>query len=53
VPRQHVGVGAAGDHFAVDQHAVAIENDKLDARIQWRLNAAVLSRFVVVERNAI
>ena len=30
VTRQDLGMGAAGNHLAVDQHAVAIENDEIE-----------------------
>jgi hypothetical protein len=43
MPRQHIRVGAAGNDFAVDQHAVAVENDELNALaltglVQWMVS---------------
>src|SRR5438105_11908984 len=44
VPRQGFGMGAAGNHFAVDQHAVTIEDDEVETPV------AVLTRLLHASR---
>src|ERR1017187_4495341 len=67
VPRHGFRVCAARNDFAVDQHAVAVENDEVDRLFVWtrflhtnryplRLKTlwrCMRSGFVVVQRNAI
>ncbi|MGY3645376.1 hypothetical protein ACVWW2_000667 [Bradyrhizobium sp. LM4.3] len=45
VPGQHIRMRATGDHLAVHEHAVAIEDDEIDRHLTCG--------FVVVERDAI
>ena len=41
VPGQGFRMGAAGNHFAVDQHAVAVENDEIEgSRVRRSAQAA-------------
>jgi hypothetical protein len=43
VARQRLGMGSAGDDLAVDQHAVAVENDEVKVHVDRGLRDQTLS----------